>query len=269
MDVRALQRFLLAAGFDPGLIDGQMGRQTEAALRAWQASKGLMADGVIGPKTREALTASGLVFAALRVTTRCVDLIKAWEGIEDGDPRTVLLEPYADPVGIWTVGWGHALNNPAGSFACTPAQAEAAMLRLFGAKAITRDQAKVLLAADIEVRMPALVALLDGVPTTQDQLDALMSFVFNVGVAAKGFGGSTLRKRHAAGVPVSARIDYGRAKAQSQAADPSGPTEHAFGAWSKAGGKWFLGLFRRRMCEAMAYRGDDVSVALAHAGALK
>lgn len=27
-------------------------------------------------------------------------------------------------------------------------------------------------------------------------------------------------------------------------------------------------LFRRRMCEAMIYRGDDLDVALAHAGAL-
>src|SRR5690606_14016670 len=124
-------------------------------------------------------------------------------------------------------------------------------------------------AADIEERLPAMAALLDGVETTQDQLDALMSFAFNVGVGTKGFGGSTLRKRHANGVRVSARIDYAAAKALSQRGDPAGPTEHAFGAWSKAGGKWFLGLFRRRMCEAMVYRGDALDTALAHAGALK
>lgn len=268
MDVRALQRFLLTAGFDPDGIDGRFGQKTEAALRAWQASHGLKPDGVIGPFTRDALAAAGVVFATLRVSTRCVDLIKAWEGIEDGDPHTALLEPYPDPVGIWTVGWGHALTNPDGSWCRTGAQADAAMRRLFGGAAISRDRAKVLLAADIEERLPALAALLDGVATTQEQLDALMSFAFNVGVGAKGFGGSTLRKRHANGVRVSARIDYGRAKTLSQAGDPSGPAEHAFAAWSKSGGKWWLGLFRRRMCEAMVYRGDALDTALAHAGAL-
>ncbi|ADK99368.1 glycoside hydrolase family protein [Brevundimonas subvibrioides] len=268
MDVRALQRLLLAQGFDPGPIDGQIGKKTEAALKAWQAARRLLPDAVIGPRTRDALAAAGLTFSTLRVTTRCVDLIKAWEGIEDGNPRTVNLEPAPDPVGIWTLGWGHALQNQDGSWCRTKAQADAAMLRLFNALSITRDQAKVLLAADIEVRLPSLLALLDGVATTQDQLDALMSFVFNVGAGQKGFAGSTLRARHANGVRVSAQIDYGAAKAFSQNANPAGPTEHAFGAYSRSGGKWFLGLFRRRMCEAMIYRGDPVDVALAHAGAL-
>lgn len=266
MDVRALQRFLLAAGFNPGDIDGQFGAKTESALKAWQASRGLLADGVVGPATRNALIATGLAFAVLTVTSRCVDLIKAWEGIEDGNPATAMLDPYPDPVGIWTVGWGHALTNPDGSWCRTRAQAEAAMLRLFNAKAITRDQAKVLLSTDINVFLGRLSPMLAGVATTQDQLDALVSFAFNVG--AKAFEGSTLRQRHAAGVPVSPSINYGQAKTWSQSGYTAGGTEHAFGAWSKAGGRWLLGLWRRRMCEAMAYRGDDLNVALARAGAL-
>jgi len=79
--------------------------------------------------------------------------------------------------------------------------------------------------------------MLAGVTTTQDHLDALVSFAFNVGT--NGFERSTLRKHHAAGVKVSAAIDYGLAKTMNQRSDPAGPMEHAFGAWSKAGGKWF------------------------------
>jgi lysozyme len=38
-----------------------------------------------------------------------IDLIKGFEGLEDGDPTTVNLDPYLDPIGIWTIGWGHAI----------------------------------------------------------------------------------------------------------------------------------------------------------------
>jgi len=41
----AFQRGLAAAGFDPGTADGVLGRRTRAATRAWQKSRGLVADG--------------------------------------------------------------------------------------------------------------------------------------------------------------------------------------------------------------------------------
>jgi membrane-bound lytic murein transglycosylase B len=43
--VKALQAALTARGFDAGATDGQMGPATRQALRAWQRSLGLAADG--------------------------------------------------------------------------------------------------------------------------------------------------------------------------------------------------------------------------------
>jgi lysozyme len=48
---------------------------------------------------------------ALRdVNQATVDLVKQYEGIPDGNPATDNIDPYLDPVGIWTIGWGHAIT---------------------------------------------------------------------------------------------------------------------------------------------------------------
>lgn len=53
--VHGLQARLKALGFDPGPIDGVRGPRTISATKAFQASRGLVADGIVGPKTRGAL----------------------------------------------------------------------------------------------------------------------------------------------------------------------------------------------------------------------
>jgi peptidoglycan L-alanyl-D-glutamate endopeptidase CwlK len=53
--VKRLQQALLDAGFSPGAIDGQFFGGTEAAVRAFQTSEGLLADGIAGPRTQAAL----------------------------------------------------------------------------------------------------------------------------------------------------------------------------------------------------------------------
>src|SRR5438105_10201609 len=54
-DVLLLQRKLVEKGFSPGVIDGDFGPGTEAAVLAFQQSEGLLADGVVGPRTAAAL----------------------------------------------------------------------------------------------------------------------------------------------------------------------------------------------------------------------
>jgi peptidoglycan L-alanyl-D-glutamate endopeptidase CwlK len=53
--VRKLQLALRAEGFSPGLIDGDFGAGTEAAVMAYQRSAGLLPDGIAGPRTLKAL----------------------------------------------------------------------------------------------------------------------------------------------------------------------------------------------------------------------
>src|SRR6476646_6059938 len=58
-DVQALQQTLSDLGFDPNGIDGKFGPGTKAAVIAFQQSKGLQADGKVGPATMAARVAAG------------------------------------------------------------------------------------------------------------------------------------------------------------------------------------------------------------------
>jgi uncharacterized protein (TIGR02594 family) len=57
MTTLELQKALKARGFDPGDIDGVMGRNTIAAIRGFQAANGLEVDGIAGTNTIAALQA--------------------------------------------------------------------------------------------------------------------------------------------------------------------------------------------------------------------
>jgi len=49
--VHQLQAALRNAGYDPGTVDGKMGKQTREAIKAFQKANGLVADGVVGRRT--------------------------------------------------------------------------------------------------------------------------------------------------------------------------------------------------------------------------
>ncbi|EMN1931792.1 lysozyme [Burkholderia ambifaria] len=136
-----------------------------------------------------------------RTGAQGIALIKQFEGLR--------LARYLDAVGKPTIGYGHLiLPNERFTHPLTPAEAEA-LLR--------RD----LRGAELNLRK------LLHVPVTQQQFDALMSFVFNLG--AGRLRSSTL-------------LRYLNAGARTRAADQ-------FLVWNKAGGKPLAGLTKRRQAE--------------------
>lgn len=50
-----VQRALVRAGFDPGPVDGRLGKKTRSAIKSFQRKNGLTADGVVGERTWAAL----------------------------------------------------------------------------------------------------------------------------------------------------------------------------------------------------------------------
>lgn len=58
-DVLRVQRRLAALGYVVGPLDGVYGPMTAAAVRAFQADRGLLPDAIVGPLTRRALARAG------------------------------------------------------------------------------------------------------------------------------------------------------------------------------------------------------------------
>lgn len=130
-------------------------------------------------------------------------LIKKWEGILDGDPTTVNLDPYLDPIGIWTIGWGHAITDAKGKFLRGPA-AKAQAFALYPG-GLTLPQAEALLRADCLEACKDVSSLVK-VPLTENQFSALVSFEFNTGALGK----STLLKKLNTSDAAGAAGQFGR-----------------------------------------------------------
>lgn len=139
----------------------------------------------------------------------CIDLIKRYEGYSD--------KAYPDPGtggSPWTIGYGHTRGVRPGD-TCTKEQAEAW---------VHEDVADAVRAVQDYVR----------VPLSQGQFDALVSFVYNVGV--HNFNTSTLLKK----------VNMG---------DFEGAAEE-FPRWNRAGGHVLAGLTNRRENEAALFRSE-------------
>lgn len=145
--------------------------------------------------------AAGL--AALAISAAGLTLVKHHEG--------KVLAGYKDPVGIVTACYGHTATAKLG-------------------KKYTVAECEALLKQDVAVTEAAIKRLVK-VPITQDQYDALVSFVFNVGPTA--FAKSTLLRKLNAGDCWGAANELPR--------------------WDKAGGKTLPGLTRRRNDERISF----------------
>jgi hypothetical protein len=67
-DVSWVQEQLKAAGLSPGVVDGCFGARTRAAVIAYQERFGLVADGVVGERTRAQLENDGFDVGGVRPT---------------------------------------------------------------------------------------------------------------------------------------------------------------------------------------------------------
>lgn len=165
----------------------------------------------------------------LRISQAGVDLIKSFEGCPDGDPATVNLDPYMDPVKLWTVGWGHLIIDPITRRSLKGIEKQARVRELYP-HGITVQEAEDLLRADLYRHERNVVSLVK-FGLTQGEYDALVSFDFNTGKLAT----STMLVRINAGDKAGAATEFQR--------------------WNKAGGRVLTGLIRRRKAERELFMG--------------
>ena len=123
----------------------------------------------------------------MKTSERGIDMIVSFEGIE--------LEAYKCPAGVWTIGVGHT-GYVDGK-------------RIAEGLKITRDKAYDLLRGDTKkvedylAKQPFVGRLV------QRQFDALVSFIFNVGISA--FETSTMRRKLCTGADdASVAEEFGR-----------------------------------------------------------
>lgn len=179
------------------------------------------------------------------VPTAAVELIKAFEGIPDGDPSSVNIDPYLCPADVWTIGWGHAITSEGAQLKGAANRARARALFPGG---ITKAQAELLLRADLVPRAAVVSRLAKGA-LNEGQFGALIALLFNIGEG--NLAASTLLR-------LLNRGDFGGAAEQ-------------FLAWDKARVNGVLialaGLTRRRKSERAMFLGQDWRAASAPAAA--
>lgn len=141
----------------------------------------------------------------MKTSNEGIELIKHFEGLES--------KAYVCPGGKWTIGYGHTKGVKPGD-------------------EVTEEQAEEFLRADL-IEAERYVATYVHVPLRQNQFDALVSFVFNVGCG--NFRRSSLLKE----------VNFD--------ADNFGDIRPRFMAFVKSKGKVSPGLTRRRKAEADLY----------------
>jgi lysozyme len=139
-------------------------------------------------------------------------------------------KPYRCPAALWTIGVGHVLYPEQGKL--TMAERMQFPLKIEHFRIFSKEEVDEILKADL-ARFVRGVSKYCPVIASQGQLDALVSFSFNVGLGA--LQRSTLRQKHNRG-------DYEGAAQE-------------FLKYTRGGGKVLPGLVKRRNDERAIYLG--------------
>lgn len=150
----------------------------------------------------------------MKTSKQGLDIIKKHEGLR--------LKAYQDIVGVWTIGYGHTKNVSPG-------------------QTISQSQADNLLKQDVSWAEEAVNKYLGNTNLTQNQFDALVSLVFNVGAPA------IFTRKYNNGYTQGSSL-YNKLLQGNIAA----AAKH-FTDFSKAGGKFIKGLFNRRVSEKLLF----------------
>ena len=142
----------------------------------------------------------------MNIGQKGINLIKHFEGCE--------LNAYKCPAGVWTIGYGHIKGVSEGM-------------------SITQEQAEQMLLDELKEYENYINELVT-VNLSQNQFDALVSWVYNLGPA--NLKSSTLLKVLNSGDYVGVPDQIER--------------------WNKAGGKVLEGLIRRRQAESSLFCGN-------------
>ena len=156
------------------------------------------------------------------ISDKALLMIKKHEGVR--------YKPYRCPAALWTIGVGHVLYPEQGRL--TMAERMNFPLKIEHFRIFSKEEVDEILKTDL-ARFIRGVSKYCPVITSQGQLDALVSFSFNVGLGA--LQRSTLRQKHNRG-------DYDGAAQE-------------FLKYTKGGGKVLPGLVKRRNDERALYLG--------------
>jgi len=172
----------------------------------------------------------------MKPSQQCVDLVKHFESLHDGDLRAIGLQPKMCPAGIWTVGYGRALTDKTGRFLRGEKDKAQAYLMYPN---LTEKEAEEMLHEDLDVRAKVVDGIFadQKIKLLQQQFDALLSFAYNCGA------GAIYDKVNKRDMAVMRAV---KKKSEKE-------ITAAFGLWNKANGKVLPGLIFRRTSEAILF----------------
>lgn len=163
----------------------------------------------------------------MKASRKCFEVIKHFESLHDGDLSMIGLQPKMCPAGYWTEGYGALVLDASGRKIKGQANKEKAYQY---SKIKTIAQAEAALSSDVKIRENMINGL--RLNLTQGQFDALVSFVYNIGMG--NLQSSTLLKIIKE-TPTSPQI------------------RSEFAKWKYADGRVQKGLVLRRKAEADLY----------------